>query len=355
MTRIVAIFTLLTFLAVSCKEDGVMYDPEPFELQYNSLPAPNLPADNPLTVQGVELGRMLFYDPQLSRDGSQACASCHRQTDAFTDTATFSLGVAGLEGKRQAMTIFNMAWHENDFFWDGRADLLRDQAILPIQDPLEMDETLDRVIEKLNEDSRYQDQFKRAFDTEEASVELLALALEQFMLSIVSTNSKYDQYLAGSLSLSESEARGMELFFAEFNPFFPEVSGADCAHCHAGNNFENDLYMNNGLDSDADFLDFGRELVTMDPTDRAKFKVTSLRNIAESGPYMHDGRFKTLEEVVEHYNSGIQFSSTVDPTVENTRATGLMLTDQDKEDLVNFLKTLSDPDFYVNPAYQSPF
>ena len=172
------------------------------------------------------------------------------------------------------------------------------------------------------------------------------------MFSIVSDNSKYDRYLAGTATLTDSEERGRVLFFAEYNQFFPDISGADCAHCHAGNNFENDLYMNNGLDTDAQFIDFGRENATGNVNDRAKFKIPTLRNIEVTGPYMHDGRFTTLEEVIEHYNNGVQNSSTVDPALLGTTATGLMLDAQDKIDLVNFLKTLTDYTFLNNPEFQ---
>lgn len=337
------------------EDPPVTIDETPYLLEYGALPAPDLPADNPLTVQGVELGRMLFYETMLSKDGSQACADCHRQPDGFSDTTQFSIGVEGLPGGRQAMPIFNMAWHSNEFFWDGRAHLLRDQSLLPIQDPLEMNETLDNVVAKLSDTKTYRDQFTRAFGSDEITPEKMSLAMEQFMMSIVSYDSKYDRYLAGAVELTESEERGRILYETEYNPFFPDMSGADCAHCHGGANFENDQYMNNGLDTDAEFEDMGREDVTDDPTDRAKFKVPSLRNIAVTPPYMHDGRFQTLEEVIDHYNEGIKESSTADVTVLNTKDTGLFLTDQDKEDLINFLKTLTDDTFLNNEAYKTPF
>jgi cytochrome c peroxidase len=342
----------------ACNKDEdpkVVIDETPFLLEYGALPAPDLPADNPLTVQGVELGRMLFYETLLSKDGTQSCASCHVQIDGFSDTTRFSIGVEGLPGGRQAMPIFNMAWHSNEFFWDGRAHLLRDQSLLPIQDPLEMNETLDNVVAKLSAEKIYRDQFTRAFGSDEISPEKMSLAMEQFMMSIVSYDSKYDRYLAGAVELTESEERGRLLFETEYNPFFPDLSGADCAHCHGGANFENDQYMNNGLDTDAEFEDMGREDVTENSADRAKFKVSSLRNIAVTPPYMHDGRFQTLEEVIDHYNEGIKESSTADPTVLNTKDTGLFLTDQDKEDLINFLKTLTDDTFLNNEAYKTPF
>lgn len=355
------IFFVAIVLVTACNKDDeepkepVTHDETLFILEYGTLPAPDLPADNPLTEQGVQLGRMLFYETMLSKDGSQSCASCHRQHDGFSDSTRFSIGVEMLPGKRQAMPVFNMAWHSNEFFWDGRATLLRDQSLMPIQDPLEMNETLENAIAKLSDTEMYRDQFMRAFGSEEITTEKMALAMEQFMLSIVSFNSKYDKYLAGEVQLTESEERGRILYETEYNPFFPDQSGADCVHCHGGANFENDQYMNNGLDTDANITDIGREEVTQDPADRAKFKVPSLRNIAVTAPYMHDGRFRTLEEVIDHYNSGIQESATADPTVLNTKDTGLFLTEQDKEDLVNFLKTLTDEIFLNEPSYKTPF
>lgn len=332
-----------------------IYDPSPYALDYYNLPAPNLPEDNPLTIQGVQLGKMLFYEPMLSKDGMMTCASCHKQSDAFTDTARFSTGVEGLLGGRQAMPVFNMAWHNNEFFWDGRSHLLRNQSLKPIQDPLEMNETLDNVVAKLSGTDMYKDQFIRAFGTNEINPERMSLAMEQFMMTIVSGQSKYDKYLGGQVELSESEQRGLDLFETEYNPFFPDDSGADCAHCHGGANFENDDYMNNGLDDEGDIADNGREEATGLASDRGKFKVPSLRNVGLTPPFMHDGRFATLEEVVDHYNDDIHLSNSLDPALQATMDTGLMLTDQDKTDLVNFLKTLTDEEFIVNPEFSNPF
>lgn len=360
MKNTLYIIPLLVLFIMSCGEDEpiqvVELDDTPYVLEYGDLPAPDLPADNDLTQQGVQLGRMLFYETMLSKDGSQSCASCHNQLDGFSDTLQFSIGVEMLPGKRQAMPVFNMAWHSNEFFWDGRAHLLRDQSLKPIEDPLEMNETLENVILKLSDTQMYRDQFTRAFGSEEITSEKMALAMEQFMLSIVSYNSKYDQFLAGNALLSESEERGRILFETEYNPFFPDQSGADCVHCHGGLNFENDQYMNNGLDGDAEFTDVGREEVTGHLADKAKFKVPSLRNVELTHPYMHDGRFETLEEVVDHYDLHIKQSSTLDPAlfqvVDNG---GLNLTAEDKVDLVNFLKTLTDHTFLNNEEYADPF
>ena len=358
--------TSIVFI-VSCSKDkeelttidtsgpASLYDNTPYNLEYGTLPTPVVPGDNPLTIQGVELGRMLFYEKQLSGDGSLACAGCHVQINGFSDTAQFSTGILGFQGGRQAMASVNMLWNSNEFFWDGRAHLLRDQAILPIQDSLEMKETLENVVSKLSASTTYLNQFERAFGTSEINSLKISLALEQFMNSIVSWNSRYDKVERGELTYTISEQRGKALFFEEYNPFFPNTSGADCAHCHSGGNFENDRYMNNGLDADANFMDDGRMNVTFSAMDRAKFKVTSLRNIELTPPYMHDGRFNTLEEVVDHYNSGLENSSTIDPALENTRLTGLFLTPQDKADLVAFLKTLTDTDLTTDPRYASPF
>ena len=360
--KIKSIFIVLITAAIfiaGCKDEvkdqpqGVVQDSSPYMLSYGNFPTPTIAVDNQLTIQGVKLGRMLFYEKMLSGDGEMACASCHLQEFAFTDTAKFSTGIQGLKGGRQAMTVFNMAWHENEFFWDGRAHLLRDQALLPIQDELEMDETLENVVAKLSESQTYKDQFIRVFGTDEITSEKISLALEQFMNSITSTNSKYDDFLLDSTVFNASEKRGFELFTTDYNPFFPNESGADCQHCHSGLNFENDKYMNNGLD--ATFADDGREKATKNAADKGKFKVTSLRNIAITAPYMHDGRFNTLAEVVEHYNSQIKASATLDPALEQTREKGLFLDAQDKADLVAFLNTLTDKDLTTNSEYSSPF
>lgn len=349
---------LLMSMLVACDPDPAeppaTYDNTPYLLDIGDFPTPDLPADNPLTVAGVQLGRMLFYERMLSKDGSQACADCHLQKDGFSDIRQFSLGVEGLPGKRQAMAVMNLAWHQNGLFWDGRAPKIRDQALKPIQDPLEMNETLSNVVNKLQAQKRYTDQFIRAFGTDQITPDRMALAMEQFMLTMVSKDSKYDRYLLGEVSLTASEERGKDLFFSEFNPL-GAPSGAECFHCHGGHNFTNDEFMNNGLDAEADIRDEGRKDVTNKASDRAKFKVPSLRNIAFTPPYMHDGRFQTLEEVIDHYNTGAKPSATVDFLMQyNLQPGGLGLSTQDKADLVAFLKTLSDPAFLSNPEYAKP-
>lgn len=349
-----------TYIFAACDPEEPMetpatYDPTPYDLKIGDFPTPDLPADNTLTVAGVALGRMLFYEPLLSKDDSQACADCHKQQDAFSDIRRFSIGVEQLPGKRQAMPVMNLAWHQNGLFWDGRAPKVRDQALRPIQDPLEMNETLPNVIAKLSGEKKYTDQFIRAFGDPTVTAERMGLAMEQFMLTMVSNNSKYDRYLRGAATLTETEERGRALFFNEFDPIGSE-RGAECFHCHAGHNFTNDEFMNNGLDTDASMTDEGRQKVTNNPSDRGKFKTPSLRNIALTPPYMHDGRFATLEAVLDHYNTGVKNSSTIEFILQyNLQPGGLQLTEMEKADLVAFLKTLTDMEFLTNTAYQSPF
>lgn len=364
MKGLIKLFFLLIvvfFFTYSCKKNTDsnqledLYDSTPYHLEFGNLPNPNIPLDNPLTVQGVKLGRMLFYETKLSRTGTMSCASCHVQSTGFSDTNRFSIGVRGLPGGRQAMAVVNMLWNNNEFFWDGRAHLLRDQSLKPIEDHLEMDISLQAVVGRLKLDKEYVNQFEKAFGSKEITSHKMSLAMEQFMNTIISYNSKYDKVERGEATYTASEQRGRDLFFTEYNAFFPNQSGADCAHCHSGTNFENDEYMNNGLDSDQNFADMGREKVTNNPSDRAKFKVPTLRNIELTPPYMHDGRFQTLEEVVNHYNERLVHSSTIDPALENTRATGLFLDAQDKADLVAFLKTLSDYELVNDQRFSSPF
>ncbi len=336
----------LTMLS-SCGEDAVEPEEEYSTTPYNliiptNLPRAILPEDNPLTEEGVNLGKELFSDGLLSRDGSVSCNSCHQQGSAFSDKdAKFSLGVDGRIGTRNSMPLFNFFYHQKGFFWDGRADSLRHQALIPIEDPLEMDETLENVLAKINNKEKYRNLFYAAFEDSVATEERLGLALEQFMLTLVSGNSKYDKVQRGELQFTESEKRGEELFFGEFDPT-GENKGADCFHCHGTANFSNHDYMNNGLDTK--FSDGGRFNITNKLNDRGAFKTPSLRNVAVTAPYMHDGRFETLDEVVEHYNSDVKISLSLDANMFKIKD-GIGLNQSEKNDLVNFLKTLTDEEF----------
>lgn len=302
------------------------------------FPQVQLPADNPLTEEGVALGRQLFHDTRLSVNQSQSCASCHDQTHAFADARRFSPGAQQQQGKRNAMPLFNLAWQPS-FFWDGRAATLREQVLMPIQDAHEMNETLPKVIAKLSEDAECAQAFAKAFDSAEITPERVAKALEQFLLTLVSQESRFDRAVRKVAELTESEKRGLQLFVTEFDPK-RGLRGADCFHCHGGTLFASQAFASNGLELAED--DLGRMAVTQNAADRGKFKTPSLRNIALTAPYMHDGRFTTLEEVVEHYSSGVQRSATLDPNLAKHPEGGIQLTTQEKADLVAFLKTLTD-------------
>lgn len=353
-------WVVLTLLALgiagvaACeREIGPAKNATPVTLEFPmGFPQVALPADNPLTKEGIALGRMLFYDPILSRDSTLSCAGCHNAEYAFTDRGkAFSVGVDQLEGKRNSMPVANLAWQER-FFWDGRSPRLNHQALMPIQDPLEMHETLPSIVAKLNRQPRYQEAFKAAFGTKKASEETVGYALEQFMLTFITGNSKFDRVMRGLETFTASEQRGLQLFNGESNPNNP-VRGADCFHCHGGTLFSNFTMSNNGLDSV--FTDPGYAAVTGLPTDRGKFKVPSLRNVAVTFPYMHDGRFQTLRQVIEHYNEGVVVHSpNLDPSMIGF-VHGLGLSQQDISDLVAFLETLTDESFLNNPAYASPF
>ena len=354
--RLFLVSTVMIGIA-SCDDNEptvVQYDPTPYNIEVGTFPPPDFHGNTP-TQTGVQLGRMLFYEKALSKDGTQSCADCHLQQDMFSDIRRFSIGVEGLPGKRQAMAVFNIAWHPNGMFWDGRAPSPRDQALRPIQDPLEMNETLPNAILKLQAKQNYKDQFIRAFGDDTITAERIGLAIEQFEFTLVSNHSRYDQWQQGAIVLTPSEEHGRQLFFTERDPGAGQ-QGGECFHCHAGFNFTNNEYMNNGLDEDAAFTDLGRFMVTNVPQDKARFKVPSLRNIALTPPYMHDGRFATLEEVIEQYNTGVKNSSTVDEVLfRNLEPGGLQLSAQDKADLVAFLMTLTDEAFKTDSRYASPF
>ncbi|MFN8301124.1 MAG: cytochrome c peroxidase [Saprospiraceae bacterium] len=341
---------LLVALLTQCK-DGASPDepisPTPYSLHIPAgMPAMDIPAGNPLSVEGIALGRKLFYDPILSADSTQACAACHRQNWAFVDSSLqFSIGITGAKGTRNAMPLFNLGWQDN-FFWDGGAADLESQVLGPITNPLEMNELLSNVAIKLNRHPEYPALFRVAFglsDTASVTIPMLMRAIAQFERSIISADSRYDRWKRGEASLSDQELRGLALFE---NP-----EKGDCNHCHVtGSTFSDFVFRNNGLDSIGS--DPGRYRITLLESDRGKFKTPSLRNIGLTAPYMHDGRFQTLEEVLDFYNTGFKDSPTLDPNLKH--AVKGRLSAQDKADLIAFLKTLDDPGLLSNPAFEKP-
>ena len=317
-----------------------LYLPEKFTpyrfTMSHTFPMPDLPRDNPLIEERVALGKALFNDTALSQDGTISCASCHQSDSAFTDPKRFSVGIGGQVGKRNSMPLFNLAW-KNRFFWDGRAPSLRAQVLMPIVDHTEMNENPSHLVAKLSTLGLYPPLFSSAFGGPEITMEKISLALEQYLLALTSYDSKFDRAIAGKAVLTESEKRGFELFMTEYEPRTGNF-GADCFHCHGGSLFSDHQFHNNGLLSD----DLGLATITGLDSDAGKFSTPSLRNIALTAPYMHDGRFATLEEVIEHYSNGISRSPTLDPNLAKHPDRGLNLTKDDKAALTAFLRTLTE-------------
>ena len=311
------------------------YTPWPFTMS-GTFPIPDLPRDNPIITERVTLGEKLFHDPILSRDGTVSCASCHQAATAFTDARPVSLGIDNRPGERNAMPLFNLAW-KSQFFWDGRADSLRSQVLQPIADHREMDESPDRACEKLTKARGYPAAFQAGFRSAGITPEKVALALEQYLLTLTAHDSRLDRAFNGTATLTADEQRGFELFMTESDPRTGQT-GADCFHCHGGPLFTDHQFHNNGLATS----DPGRARVTGQPEDQGKFVTPSLRNIALTAPYMHDGRFATLEEVITHYSTGIHRTASLDPNLAKHPGAGLNLSVADQAALIAFLKTLTE-------------
>lgn len=315
-----------------------------------NFPPFEVPADNPLTVEGVLLGRYLFYEERLSGNDQMSCASCHAPAVAFSDSPEqFSTGIDGSPGTRNAMALMNLAW-EDRFFWDGRAHSLEEQVLFPVRDPVEMHETWTNAVSELQHDPAYVALYEAAFGSTLIESLGVAKALAQFLRSMVSSNSRFDKWQRGELDMTPEEDAGLGLINAEGGPGF---GGADCFHCHphTGQRFTDGAIRNNGLDSV--LSDPGLGGITGLPQDMGKFKTPSLRNVALTAPYMHDGRFATLQEVIEHYTAGGLPSPTIDPNME-AFGFGLSLTPEKKAHLLAFLNALTDEEFVNDPRFADP-
>ncbi|RSK47022.1 cytochrome-c peroxidase [Hymenobacter rigui] len=341
------------------KQAPYVTTPYPLTLPASLPQNASVPAENPLTVEGVELGRKLFYEVKLSGNGTQSCASCHQQSRAFTDGQLRAIGAEGQTHRRNTMSLVNLLWEKN-LAWDGAATSLEQQARTPIENPVEMHQLLADGVRKLQQTTLYPPLFQKAFGSTTITEDNVLKALAQFERTLISANSRYDRYLRKEISLTPTERAGAALFNnhpGEVSGLF--IRGGACHHCHISENglFSSPDFFNNGLD--ASFTDPGRSGITNQASDRGKFKAPSLRNIAQTAPYMHDGRFQTLEQVLDHYNEHIQVTSPgVDPNVllSNTpNGTRLDLTAQEKTQLVAFLKTLTDSTFLTDKRFSDPF
>jgi cytochrome c peroxidase len=356
MKKFVGIFIILSL--ISCRKEKIGFKPTPYNLiKPSHFPNMVVPDDNPLTNEGVELGRFLFYEKRLSGDNSMSCASCHMPENGFSDPNQYSVGIDGIAGTRQSMALVNLGW-ENFFFWDGRASTLEKQILEPIPNPIEMHQSWKDAVAKLNADVNYRNRFFRAFNEEGIDSIKVAKAIAQFLRTLISAESKYDVMYKyeNSMALNATE----QSILATIDPeewagydLFKSLNGADCFHCHNGPLMQVKKYSNNGLMPNS-INDLGRAHVTNNPEDNYKFKVPTLRNIALTAPYMHDGRFATLDEVIEHYSSGIHMSPTIDPLIEFGSQGGVQLDAQEKYLLKKFLLTLTDNNFINNPSFKDP-
>ena len=339
---------LIILICFSCENESVdQYVPTPNPIKIpklfqDNILAPVIPINNPQTIEGIALGKKLFFDPILSKDNTQSCADCHAPENAFTDSDRFSDGVDGVLGKRNSMPLFNLAWnYDEKFFWDGNTFSLEHQAFVPVTDPIEMNGNWSFVEQKLQQHADYPRLFEQAFGTTKIDSNLVTKAIAQFERILISANSKFDKYLLGEAELTSQELNG-------FNVFMDEAKG-DCFHCHGSDKnplWTDNIFHNNGLDET--FSDLGLGAITGDPSDNGKFKSPSLRNLAFTAPYMHDGRFTTLEEVINHYSEDLKNSTTLDPLMKKVSQGGVKLSDEDKSDLKAFLLSLSDYNFVRN-------
>lgn len=297
---------------------------------------------NPPTEKGFELGKRLFYEGRLASDNVIACGFCHIQEFGFTHhTHIVSHGVDGALGFRNAQPLHNLAF-KNSFTWDGAAIHLDTQPIIPITSEVEMNETFANVIQKLQAHSQYPTMFQEAFEDGEISSENILKALSQFMIMMVSANSKYDKFKRGEggITLTTQETQGMDLF------------NVKCASCHATDLFTDQSYRNNGLAVDPEYNDIGRKRVTGLDSDLYKFRVPNLRNIEVTFPYMHDGRFTSLRQVLDHYSDGIVASETLDPIfIQEDGSLGIPMTEEEKDLIITFLKTLTDIDYIYDERF----
>jgi cytochrome c peroxidase len=331
---IFAFWAILLLAACQKKDDEMRIDRAQLKIPVGF---PQLPESlaNELTDSRIALGKKLFYDARLSRDNSISCGSCHKLENAFAEPLSLSKGIDGRTGFRNAQALFNLAWKDH-FFRDGGVSLLKLTSMNPIQNPDEMGSSIQAIVGKLQDDEAYKAEFKKAYDDTLSGNSILH-ALMCFQLTLISGNSRYDQWKNGNTTaLSENEKKGMDLFFS---------SKTGCSNCHGGFNFTSPGFTCNGLFET--YADSGRQRITMDPADRGKFSVPSLRNIDLTAPYMHDGSIATLDDVLNRYiKGGTAFYN------KDERIRPLKLSNAERDALLAFLRSLSDEGFLYNIEFK---
>lgn len=352
MRKAYAVILLMGAGVIACSKADISRQPQPVTLQAPAgFPAiPGMP-DNPLTREGIELGRLLFYDKRLSGTNQLSCASCHRPELSFSDGMALShIGVSGNPLHRSAPALINLAWAGNGLFWDGGSTNLESQALAPLTNPDEMHQELYELMNELRAVPDYVSRFRFVFNDDQIKTGNIMKALAQFQRTFISAGSRYDKYKRHEPggNLNDLELQGMQLVQTR------------CGGCHKGELFTDNDYHNNGID--ADFSDNslegiyqGRYRITYDPADMGKFKTPTLRNVMLTAPYMHDGRFATIGQLLDHYSSGVKASATLDPQLRQANGQpGIPMSEQEKQAVAAFLNALTDSDFINNPALNHP-
>jgi cytochrome c peroxidase len=341
---LLSVFSLFMVLILSSCSDEVIEPIEKDEAYSIESPSgfPKMTFDitgNPVTINGVALGKKLFYEGKLSRNNTISCGFCHIQEYAFTHHGhNVSHGIDDRLGIRNAPAIQNMAFLKN-YTWDGVSHNLDERSLVPITTDFEMDSSLPEAVGKLNADAKYKQMFKAAFGDENITGERILKAISQFMVTMVSADSKYDQYKKGRVAFTGEEIQGMNLFQQK------------CASCHSGELFTDESFRNTGMYYNAQFDDRGRYRVTLDWNDNMKFRVPSLRNVEYTAPYMHDGRFYTLDAVMNFYSDQVEDNPNLDPQLKQNGHVGIPMNTQEKQVIIAFLKTLSDKKFISDPKF----
>lgn len=365
------LFLLSLFVFVSCKhEKDPVYSPTPYTIKVPKFfpTRLNIPPDNPMTVEGIELGRYLFYDGRLSGNTEpgkmMSCGTCHLQSHSFEcgiDHPKFTgghpFGITGIQTPHYMLPLINLVWNESGYFWSGAIyssnpitsqRTLEDIVRMGVMAPHELAGDTNKTKALIQSIPGYPDLFEKAFGSRTVTFRNISKAVAQFVRILISSDSKFDKYMRGEEQLTTQELNGYVLFMTE--------DGGDCFHCHGGAGnplFTTNLFYNNGKDS---VFDDSRDRfsITGDPKDHGAYKVTTLRNIELTGPYMHDGRFKTLEDVIDFYSEGVIWSPYVHPLMHHAYDGGVHLTPSKKADLISFIKTLRDDTFITNPAFSAP-
>lgn len=343
----IGIVTGLAFISFSCSDaDDSYQEPLPLVTVPDNFPAFTDSKTNPLTEDGIALGKKLFFDQRLSGNNQVSCATCHQQSLAFSDGFTLtSQGISGKALERNSPALINLAWANNGLFWDGGSTNLESQAFAPLAHEDEMRQDLSELIKELNADADYPKLFNKVFGRTINQSDIVK-AIAQFERTLISANSKYDKYIRKESDgiLNADELKGLEL------------AEKFCFACHATPLLTDNLYHNNGIDNDFTddtelMIKKGRFRVTDNPLDLGKFKTPTLRNIEKTAPYMHDGRFATLEKVVDHYSNGVLDSPTLASNLKQNGKLGFSLSETEKIQLIAFLKTLTDYDFLTNKRF----